>query len=342
MSPSRSRVRGGTRAGQRGVTLIELMVALVLGLIVTGAALALFATNRKTYVAAENLDRIQESSRTAFELMARDLREADGNPCSNELAYDGTNPGTNGTFRNVLKGASTPYAWWSNWGNGAGLRGYTGAQAFADDGFGTAPLKRVAGTPAVELWTATPTDGVLKAAMVNTTDDLVVSDTSGIAANDILVICDYGHGTIFQASSVGADTIEHHAGGTPGNIDGTLPPDIYKPNSVISRLHAVRWYIGYNGRTDADGNLTRSLYRTGASGPDAKPAPDEIVEDVTGMTLKYHVKGGATYDDVPANWKDVDAVQIRLTMAGRDKVGTDSKVFTRNYDYVVAIRSRAQ
>ncbi len=130
--------RTGRPAHQRGVTLIELMVALVLGLVVSGAALALFMTNRQTYVASENMDRIQEASRIAFELMARDLREADGNPCSNKLVPE-----------NRLSG-STTYAWWSDWG--AGLRGYDGATAFADDGFGTAATKRVAGTPAVESW----------------------------------------------------------------------------------------------------------------------------------------------------------------------------------------------
>ena len=62
----------------RGVTLIELMVALVLGLIVSGAALTLFVTNRQTYTASASLSRIQESERTAFELMSRDVREMAG------------------------------------------------------------------------------------------------------------------------------------------------------------------------------------------------------------------------------------------------------------------------
>ena len=60
----------GAPSDQRGVTLVELMVALVLGLVVSGAALALFMTNKQVYTSSENLDRVQESSRTAFELMA--------------------------------------------------------------------------------------------------------------------------------------------------------------------------------------------------------------------------------------------------------------------------------
>jgi type IV pilus assembly protein PilW len=318
----------GGFARQRGVTLVELMVALVLGLVVSGAALALFATNRQTYVASENMERIQESSRIAFELMARDLREADGNPCSNEIAL---NNGLNGFGG---------WAWWSDWG--AGMQGYSGTEPFPDAAFGTAERDRVDGTPAVEVWTAKPTGSVLTAAMGTTSDDLTVSNTSGIATNDLLVICDYLHGTIFQATDVAATKIEHHASGTPGNANATLPPDVYGPNAMISKLHVARWYIGYNGRTDRDGNLLTSLYRTTVTDPtNTTPAADEIVEGVTGMTLAYHLRGGGAYNAVPANWDDIDAVQIGLTLASRDQIGTEGQVVTRDYQHVVAVRSRA-
>lgn len=328
-------------ASQRGVTLVELMVALVLGLVVSGAALALFMTNKQVYTTSENLDRLQETSRSAFELMARDLREADGNPCKNEI-----------TLTNELKNSAT-FAWWSNWGDG--LRGYTGAQEFAVPArstFGTTQYKRVAGTQAVELWTAEPTvgDSTLTVDMATTSDELKVSNTTGIAVNDILVICDYEHGTIFQATTgTAGTTIKHAAGGTPGNLDGKLPPDVYQPNSAtgggaapVSKLHAVRWYVGYNGLKAADGTKLTSLYRTSlASGAAPDPVPDEIAEGVTGLTLLYHVKGGSTYDATTTNWGGVDALQLSLQLSGRDKTGTDRQTIKRDYEHVVAIRSRA-
>jgi type IV pilus assembly protein PilW len=73
--PSRHRVAG--------FGLIELMIALVLGLLVIGAAFAVFQSNQNTYRANEGQNRIQESVRTAFEMMSRDLRAAGGGPCSN-------------------------------------------------------------------------------------------------------------------------------------------------------------------------------------------------------------------------------------------------------------------
>jgi type IV pilus assembly protein PilW len=326
-------------AGQRGVTLVELMVALVLGLVVSGAALALFMTNKQVYTASENLDRIQEASRSAFELMARDLREADGNPCSDEL-----------TLNNELNSYAT-YAWWSDWGDG--LKGYTGAEAFADKPFGTGEGDRVAGTPAVELWSAEPTteNGVLRSSMANTTDELDVSDTTGISANDILVICGPSaglmsppiiEGTIFQATGIGTHSIKHQASGTPGNADGSLHPEVYGANAIISKLHAVRWYIGYNGRTDPrDGSKLKSLYRMSLDGSTVNT--NEIVQGVTDLRLSYHVRGDDDYVESPAasSWGDVDAVEIQMDLAGPDKAGTDQDAIKRSYQHVVAIRSRA-
>lgn len=337
---------GGRFLDQRGVTLVELMVALVLGLVVSGAALALFMTNKQVYTTSENLDRVQETSRTAFELMARDLREADGNPCTNDLDT---------AFVNGLKNATT--YWWGKWGYdpagaklGDGLRGYTGTEDFTDAPFGTAQGDRVKGTPAVEAWTAVSADvSLTKGGDGLQTDPLTVTTTTGkVAANDILMVCDYNHGAVFQATKVTANTIEHDASGTPGNASTSLPPNVFGPSvlkpdnyAYISKVHATRWYIGYNGRTDKDGNKLTSLYRTSFVGTDIAPKPDEIAEGVVGMTLKYHVDGGSSYVDGPVDWGNVDAIQVGLSLASRDKVGTDKLTLKREYDHVVAIRSRA-
>src|SRR5580765_5642183 len=70
---------------QSGFTLIELMVALVLGLIVVGAAGSLFLSNNRVYGMTETVGRIQENQRPSFELMARDIRSAGGTPCGTPL-----------------------------------------------------------------------------------------------------------------------------------------------------------------------------------------------------------------------------------------------------------------
>ena len=66
-----------------GFGLIELMIAMVLGLLVLGAAIAVFQSNQRTFDANEGTNRIQEGARVAYELMSKDIRAAGGSACSN-------------------------------------------------------------------------------------------------------------------------------------------------------------------------------------------------------------------------------------------------------------------
>src|SRR3546814_2483336 len=73
------------------------MVAMVLGLLVVAAAGSLFMSSRKVYGTTASINRIQENQRIAFEMLARDVREAGGNPCTRNIVnmLDTSKPGGN-------------------------------------------------------------------------------------------------------------------------------------------------------------------------------------------------------------------------------------------------------
>ena len=71
-----------------GMSLIELMVAMVLGLVVLGAAFAVFMSNQATFRVNEDVNRIQENARVAFEMISRDVRAAAGSACSSASMID--------------------------------------------------------------------------------------------------------------------------------------------------------------------------------------------------------------------------------------------------------------
>ena len=121
-----------------GFTLIELMVAMLLGLIVIAGVTSVFLANQRTYRTNQALGDVQDGSRIAFELMARDIRNAGLNPCNN-----------GDRMANVLNNSGTD--WWANWANA--LRGYSGNQGDPATGgvFGTAAGQRVAGTDSVQV-----------------------------------------------------------------------------------------------------------------------------------------------------------------------------------------------
>ncbi len=66
---------------QSGFTLVELMVALVLGMFLTAGVIQVFTSNQQTYRVTENLSRLQENGRFAIEFIARDVREANYKAC---------------------------------------------------------------------------------------------------------------------------------------------------------------------------------------------------------------------------------------------------------------------
>lgn len=60
----------------RGFTLIELMIALLLGLIVIGAIGAVFLSSSRTYRTTESLSRLQENARFAVQFISREVQLA--------------------------------------------------------------------------------------------------------------------------------------------------------------------------------------------------------------------------------------------------------------------------
>jgi type IV pilus assembly protein PilW len=314
----------------------------VLGLIVSGAALALFVTNRRTYVAAENLGRVQENARTAFELMSRDIREAGGNPCD-----------ANVPVGNVLNDT----AWWTNWGSG--ITGYNGAAPFGGAPFGTGLKARANGTDAVELRSGVDTGIKVDPSMpVSSADIKVLPNTTGINDKDLILICDFNQAAIFQVTQLPAGLkIQHNPGnGAPGNCSKDLEVPIdcagsahgqpFSNDSTIAKLQVSAWYVGCNSRADCALPVGRSLYHVAVTNSGAGVAPEvnEITEGVNNMTLTYLQEGNTDYKAAGAitDWSKVVAVNVDLEMVGQDKVGTDNDVLRRHLVHVVALRNRAQ
>lgn len=340
----RHSVRGrSARSSAHGLTLVELMIAMMLGLLVVGSATAIFISNRQTYRATEGLGRVQENGRMAFELMARDLREAGSNPCGNADRKEPLK------LVNVLNGPASN--WWSNWNSG--IIGYEAAMP-------TAPASRVAGTDAIALMSGDNSSGTTVVTHVPASARFEVNTVNhGLNDGDIAIVCDWRQATLFQITGAQPginDNVVHNAGGTysPGNCSKGLgyanPPNCsvngttyaYGPNSQIVRLHAVRWYVG----TTAGGG--RSLFRsTLVNNSGALVVREQqIAEGVDDMELQYLIAGAANYVDataVPANrWNDVTAVRVTLDMLSADRAGVGGAQLARRIAHTVTLRNRME
>jgi len=65
----------------RGITLVEIMIALVLSLLLSAGALQVFISNKATYQTSEALTRIQENGRFAIDLLSREIRGSGFREC---------------------------------------------------------------------------------------------------------------------------------------------------------------------------------------------------------------------------------------------------------------------
>lgn len=312
-----------------GLSLIELMIAMVLGLLVVGGAIGIFLSNQQTYRATESLGRVQENARVAFELMARDLRGAAGNPCGNNLPV-----------ANVIENPDT--RWWTNWGDG--IRGVDGAFAQEDPG------NRVAGTDAVELMSGDGGGDVTVVSHNPSSAQFALSTADhDLEADDVLMVCDNRQAAIFQMTGPNATnaTVVHNSGtGTVGNCTKGLgvpvdcsstggTPYEYGPNSKVVKLHAVRWYVGTNARGNS---LYRSTLRNGAVGN-----PEEITDGVEDMQITYLLPGATSYVNaagVGTRWNEVLAARIEIVLEGDERVGPSGEVIERRLIHTATLRNR--
>jgi len=346
-------IRGTRRpAGKpvRGFSLIELMVALLLGLLVLGAAVGIFVSNRQVYSATEGLGRIQENVRFAFELMARDIREAGGNPCGNHIP-----------LVNVVNASSSN--WWTD------LNSYEDAASgelvspwrytligFSDGGpaSGAGNGQRVPGTQSIRLLSADDVMHSIQSHNAVASTFTLKSAADGLQAGNLAVVCDVRQASMFQVSSVAGAVVGHAAVGSPGNCTGNLglPPPVggscagvgaytYPANAVLARLNASQWYVGNNDRGG------RSLYQGRLDAAGTGVTNQEVVDGVEQIAFEYLLDGAGDY--VPAGhaslsaaaWGSVLAVRVVVTIESETAAGsTDGAPLARTVSHVVNLRSR--
>lgn len=330
---------------QRGFTLVELMVAMVLGLIVIGGVVSVFLSNQQSYRANQALGEVQDNSRIAFELMARDLRDAGMTGCGNtDRVANVLTSGPNGTGTQ---------AWWANWGHA--IIGYNNGVADPAVTTGTGIGQRIGTTDSVELIGAVGSGLSIVKHNATAATFFINAPSTDLQQGDVIIVCDPDHAAITQITNYNNANVSlvHNTGtGSPGNCSKGLgfPTQCpstngnsytFTPNSQIAKLAATDWYIGNN---PVGG---RSLYRIDLINNATVPTPtaQEMVRNVTDMQILYHVKGNTSFVNATtvgaANWGAVDAVQVQLTLESTNqRAGTDVKPIQRIFTATTTLRNR--
>lgn len=335
-----------------GFTLIELMVAMLLGLIVIGGVTSVFLANQQVYRTNAALGEVQDNTRMSFELLAQNIREAGLTGCSN-----------NGQVANVLTDGpnNSGTDWWANWNNA--LQGYgSGTAANPALIVGSAAGQQVTGTDSLMLLNAE--DNGLSVSSDDTTGYTLTlnGSNSDFTPKKIMIVCDPGQATLFRASSYdtsgtspvvgyaqasGGSTINCSTGlGYPTVCTTAGTAYAYGANAMIAPLQAGVWYVGYNpvGGT--------SLYLSSIATDTGTATAQEMVRDVTAMNITYHMVNQPNFVAASkvTSWGSVDAVQVKLTMqSSNTHVATNSSSggsaaapIQRSYTVTATVRNRVK
>jgi len=276
---------------QKGIGLVEIMVALVVSSLLVAGVVQIFVSNRQAYDLQGELAELQENGRFAFQFLTQDLRMAGYMGCSRNLEV-----------LNNLKN-DTDFAY------DLGGQAITGLYA---DGAGNLSGSIPSG---LDLGDLTPNTDVvmLRRAgdgsvdlrppfreQANPANTLVLKDHD-LEKGDIVVVSDCTNATIVQLSggTAGSTSLPHNTGGgvSPGNKDKDLGHN-YGEGATVSRMMNIIYYVAEG--VDGDPALFRKL----GTGPG-----EELLGGVEQFRLTYGVDtdGDGALDGAYQTAQQIDA-----------------------------------
>lgn len=291
---------------QKGMTLIEILISLVIGIFLIGGLLQIFVNVQQTNKVQENLSRMQENGRFAMEFLARDLRMAGFWWCVTPVNIE-NKLNANATFDSFINAIGGQ----DNNNDGDAL---TVSDTNADD--------IVDGTDSIVLKGTVGRGVSLLLQTALNVDNFTIGNNSGLLKNnDVAIISNCTSGDIFQITGITSNTITHNAGSGPGNSSALVeigpeasPVAVYDSNSKIFKLNFVTYRIeqGAGGRPGLFKSINDGSF-------------EEVVEGVEDMQIIYgeDIDADNTPDYyVPANqvsdMLQVVSVRISLLMSSID------------------------
>ncbi len=353
MQPSISARRSG------GFSLIELILALALGLIVVTGIVQLFVGNSQTYNILNGQARMQESARFALDFISRATRRAGYFGCAH----------SEGNLVWALTGGSVA--------NSALVPEFDMTRPVAgfDDVAGQAQVASLPTTGGNRM-DPDPSFGIDTAAIQPNTDVLVVrslevpgwrlteemfpagnpriSDASGIDGNDIVMLANCEQAAVFRVTgtaAVGANVIELQHQALGGNAFQNTISNLssigrtYQEDSVVGRIQSSFFFIAEGAGQDRDGNAPLALWEKVG-----RDAPRELVQGVENLQVLYGIDNTlndgiananeyVTAGDLDPNDANVVSLRVSVTVNSVDPVTDDGNVLRRTFSKTILLRN---
>jgi len=345
-----------TALAQKGFSLVELMVALVVGLIVLAGVLQIFVGTRLTFNSNQALASIQENGRFALELIKPVLREGDVQGfCGADLIINSHLNTSCGDEIDLIYAPESAFLAWEYDGTGRN-EGFTIPDDLDPSGEGVTDWSSIDndGTaldlPAVFNGRVVPgsdvfiarrvsiVEGVTGATLASGSNPIDLTHNHGLDPNALVVVSNCGTGTDFFHATGAPDQLISAAsscGGVgPGNAT-TAWSTGFGTTIQVFEVQIFGYYVGF----DADREET-GLYRVDLSRGTGNAFHEELVSGVENMQVLagYSLpadQGGdgqrvdfwLNGDEVPS-WDFVIGARISLLMSSTENADTDIEART--------------
>ncbi|PFH11997.1 type IV pilus assembly protein PilW [Collimonas sp. PA-H2] len=323
----------------RGFSLVELMVAMAIGLFVSGAVISVYLVQAQMYKSSASQVAIQNAENAIAALVTPVIRSAGFNGCSSvtqslsNLNAGGPPPlGTIATKASLLSGYDA-----------AGTAGSGSALSIAQDNSAndvsagdwspaldsTLTGNVETGSDVLVLLGAAPDTGPIGVTAIAVgSNTMTLQSAAGLGAGQIGIISDCLKASIFQITAVSANTITHATGsGAMTNSSAALAVN-YAAGSQFVPLQQTAFYVAH-GVGDQSA-LMRAVYSNGAW------AAQPLVPGVETMQVLYgigangivtqYVAAGAVSD-----WTKVYAIRLGFLVQGLLGSGTTSNTASRQF-----------
>jgi len=295
---------------QQGLSLIELMVAIVISSLLMAGTIQLFINNKQTYRVQEAVSRLQENGRFAMQFLTRDIRMADFWGCVGSVTNVVNHLNANTDLPNPNDG------------------GVAGTDNTGLNGSDTIVLQGAYGS-GVSIISHNPSAASFN---LNTVDH-------GLEDFDIVMSTDCEKADIFEITNANSGSTTTAVGNTGATAEG--PGNATKPGLTYEEGDIYKVYkYSYSIQAGASGEP--ALFRN-INGTD-----QELIEGIQNMQIKYgeDTDGDGTaniYRDAGAVTDMEDVVSVRLVLTAitlEDNVSLSGGKITREFSTTITIRNR--
>jgi len=349
---------------QNGFSLIELMLALALGLVVTAGIVQLFVGNNRTNQLITGQSRLQESARYALDFVSRSVRNGGFYGCDpeNDKIYNTLNANWDQIFELDL---TVPVQGFDGTGNGNGVGDWSPSLAALPRTIGGTSIVPANG---IDISTLVPLSDILVlryqvapgyriTQQVDPNSDPVVENNGDVdlEVGDYAVISDCEQAALFRvtglsgganltlARNTGTGTFDNRAGVSLSQQGLTYGNASDNAGSVVSKVNTDIFFVAESTNENNRGDAVTSLWRK--RGTDA---PVELVEGISDLQVLFGIDSTpsdaessanryVTYGSVGNNI--VRSIRVSIEANTVDVVSDSPEPISRTFTQTISVRN---